>query len=64
MDIKGDKEAITLAESMILELGGKKNWLNLKSLYIRTIALDMVSGEPFAFEEWRSVLFLKPKTTT
>ena len=52
LDIKGDKEAITLAESMILELGGKKNWLNLKSLYIRTIALDMVSGEPFAFEEW------------
>lgn len=52
LDIKGDKEAITLAESMILELGGKKNWLNLKSLYIRTVALDMVSGEPFAFEEW------------
>jgi hypothetical protein len=52
LDIKGDKEAVTLAERMILELGGKKNWANLESLYIRTVTLDMVSGEPFAFEEW------------
>jgi len=52
LDIKGDKEAVMLAEQMILELGGKKNWTNLKSLYIRTVSLDMVSGEPYAFEEW------------
>ncbi len=52
LDIKGDKEAVSLAENMILELGGKKNWTNLKSLYIRTVTLDMVTGEPFAFEEW------------
>ena len=52
LDIKGDKEAVTMAEKMIFELGGKKNWTNLKSLYIRTVTLDMVSGEPFAFEEW------------
>ena len=52
LDIKGDEEAVKLAENMILELGGKKNWLELKSLYIRTVTLDIVSGEPFAFEEW------------
>jgi hypothetical protein len=52
LDIRGDKEAVVLAENMVLELGGKKNWLNLKSIYIRTVSLDMVSGEPYAFEEW------------
>jgi hypothetical protein len=52
LDIKGDEEAVILAEEMILELGGKKNWTNLKSVYIRTVSLDMVSGEPYAFEEW------------
>ena len=52
LDIKGDHEAIMLAEGMILELGGKKNWTDLKSLYIRTVTLDMVSGKPIAFEEW------------
>ncbi|MGD9329034.1 MAG: hypothetical protein PVH48_08730 [Cyclobacteriaceae bacterium] len=52
LHIKGDNEAVILAEGMILELGGKKNWTNLKSVYIRTVSLDMVSGQPFAFEEW------------
>ena len=52
LDIEGDKEAVVLAENMVLALGGKKNWLNLKSIYIRTVSLDMVSGEPYALEEW------------
>jgi len=52
LNIQGDKEAIVLAERMIQDMGGKKNWAKLKSLYIRTIALDMLSGEPYAFEEW------------
>lgn len=52
LDIKGDEEAIILAERMIDELGGKKKWLDLKSLYIRTVTLDVVTGEPYAFEEW------------
>jgi hypothetical protein len=52
LDIQGDTEAITMAENMILEMGGKKNWQKLKSLYIRTITIDMRSGEPFAIEEW------------
>ena len=52
LDITGNKEAVVLAEKMILELGGKRNWTELKSLYIRTVTLDMVTGEPYAFEEW------------
>jgi hypothetical protein len=52
LDIKGDEEAVMLAEEMILELGGKKNWKNLKSIYIRTVSIDMASGKPFAYEEW------------
>jgi hypothetical protein len=52
LDINGDKEAVTLAEKMILDPGGKKKWKKLKSLYIRTVTMDMVSGEPFAYEEW------------
>jgi hypothetical protein len=52
LDIQGDQEAILLAETMIRELGGKKNWIKLRSLYIRTLARDMASGKPYAFEEW------------
>ena len=37
---------------MILELGGKKNWKNLKSIYIRTVSIYMASVKPFAYEEW------------
>jgi hypothetical protein len=52
LDIKGDEEAITLAENMILSMGGKKNWTKLKSLYIRTITTDMQTGDPLVVEEW------------
>lgn len=51
LDIKGDEEAVALAEKMIIELGGKKNWGKIKSIYIRTISRD-ISGQPYAFEEW------------
>jgi len=52
LNIQGDEQAIALAENMIQEMGGKKNWVKLKSLYIRTITRDMQSGDPYAFEEW------------
>jgi hypothetical protein len=52
LDIQGDEEAIALAENMVLEMGGKKNWQKLKSMYIRTISRDMRTGDPFVIEEW------------
>ena len=52
LDIKGNDEAIALAESMIFEMGGKKNWRKLKSMYIRTISRNLLTGETYAIEEW------------
>jgi hypothetical protein len=52
LKIKGDQEAILMAEKMIMALGGKKNWQKSKSLYIRTITRDMRSGDPIVIEEW------------
>ena len=52
LDIQGDPEAVTLANNMILGLGGKKNWTKLRSLYIRTVTRDMQTGDPFTIEEW------------
>lgn len=52
LNIAGDEEAIVMAESMIHALGGKKNWSRLKSVYIRTVSRDMLTGDPYIFEEW------------
>jgi hypothetical protein len=51
LDINGEDEAIVLAENMIIELGGRKNWEKLKSIYIRTTSIDN-RGQPYVFEEW------------
>ena len=52
LNIQGEEEAVSLAENMILGLGGKKNWTKLKSVYIRTITRDMQTGDAYTFEEW------------
>ena len=52
LDIKGDVEARQLAQNMIQEMGGKKKWETLKSIYLRTVSIDMTTGKAFAIEEW------------
>ncbi len=65
LDIKGDPEAITMAESMLKELGGKKAWMRIKSVYIRTIA-TVSSSQSYIYEEWINLdrpKFMNIKTT-
>jgi len=65
LNIKGDPEAIKLAESMLKELGGKKAWSRIKSVYIRTIATAS-SQQSYVLEEWINLdrpKFMNIKTT-
>ncbi len=66
LDIKGDPEAVKMAESMLKAQGGKKAWTRLNSVYIRTIARVVSEGEPFIYEEWTSLTepkFMNKKST-
>lgn len=55
LDIKGEPEAIKMAESMLKALGGKKAWTRLNSVYVRTIARVANEGEPYIYEEWTNL---------
>jgi hypothetical protein len=55
LDIKGDPEAIKIAEDMLKAMGGKKAWFQLKSVYVRTLSRVASVTEPYIYEEWINI---------
>jgi hypothetical protein len=55
LDIKGEPDAIHLAEEMLKALGGKKAWQRVQSVYVRTIARRSSESEPYIYEEWTNL---------
>lgn len=52
LEVKGEPEAIQLAESMIKELGGRKKWVDVESVYIRTVTTFGSLRQNVVTEEW------------
>jgi len=52
LEIKGEPEAVQMAEEMLKALGGKKAWTKLRSVYIRTVVRASGASNPYLSEEW------------
>ena len=55
VDIRGDDSSKLLAEKMLVAMGGKKLWANLKSIHIRTIHRDGRREYPSVSEIWANI---------
>ena len=52
---QGDNEAISLADSMFIAIGGKEKWCRLKSLYIKAEHNEPQMPIPYTSEIWRAI---------
>lgn len=52
LQISGDPEAIQLAQSMLDALGGRQEWAEFKSVYVRTVSISIGQDGPLVLEEW------------
>lgn len=52
---QGDENAVSLAEQMFEAIGGKNNWCNLKSLYIKAEHTEPQMTIPYQSEIWRGI---------
>lgn len=50
--IKGEPQAIRLAQAMMDTLGGCDRWSKIKSVYIRTLNYESATDENYVLEEW------------
>ena len=55
MSFQGEKEAISLADSMFQAIGGKEKWCRLKSLYIKAEHNEPQMPLPYTSEIWRAI---------
>ena len=52
---QGDDSAVKLADEMFAAIGGKQNWCDLRSLYIKAIHHEPQMTIPYQSEIWRAM---------
>ena len=52
LSIKGDPEAVEMAQAMMDSLGGRSHWEKLKSLYVRTFIYISGGNQNYISEQW------------
>ena len=52
IEIKGDAQAVRMAQTMMDTLGGLQRWAKIKSVYIRTFNYESAKDENYVLEEW------------